>query len=100
MSIYLGKLSRLVPDVSGGSSTFCVTRVSRDVLACDGVGMIATRRTNRLDGASVAALVEWQARTFPTMALRPTPFDDELPDDLFADVVATRAAIARAQRAG
>lgn len=56
------------------------------------------RRWNRLEGASAANLGEWQARTFPTMAPRATPFLDELPADLFADRVETRAGIERASR--
>jgi hypothetical protein len=55
-------------------------------------------RPNRLVGASVARLVEWQSRTFPTMRPRPTPFLDELPEDLFVEPAATWAAIERAQR--
>jgi len=31
------------------------------------------------------------------MKPKPTPFDDNLPEDLFADRAATRAAIARAR---
>lgn len=56
-------------------------------------------RGNSDAGASAERLAEWQARTFPTMRPKPTPFDDELPEDLFADPEATRAAIARARSA-
>lgn len=49
-------------------------------------------------GASPAALAAWQQRTFPALRPKPTPFLDELPDDLLADVEATRRAIDRARR--
>lgn len=51
-------------------------------------------------GASPVRLAAWERRQFAAFrqrAWRSTPFDDELPDDLFADVDETLAAIARAR---
>lgn len=57
----------------------------------------ATERPSS-SGADVARLADWEVRTFTALRRQrdaATPVDDELPDDLLADVEATRAALRR-----
>jgi hypothetical protein len=42
-------------------------------------------------------LAAWQQTTFPVLRPKPTPFLDELADDLLADVEVSRSAIERAR---
>lgn len=60
--------------------------------------MLESRGNSKTGGASRARLAEWEARAFTALRRQrdaTTPVDDELPDDVLADIDETRSALRR-----